>query len=249
MIQDTISKKDSVLSESSKKMIEVGVFYGRKKSKTNPKMRKFVYGSHNGFNIIDIQKTEEMLEEALKFIKEKAKNNSLFLFVGTEPSAEDEIISIAKGFDMPYVVDRWIGGTITNFSIISKRVEFLKSTREALNSGSLGGYTKKERLDMEKDIAKLEKLMGGLENLSKVPDVLIVINPVSHLSAVREANKSNIPVVALANIDADPDMLSYCVPGNDKAKNSIAWFLENIKAAIEEGIKERANVAHEPVSK
>lgn len=249
MTQNTISKKDSVLSESSAKMIEAGVFYGRKKSKTNPKMRKFVYGSHNGFNIIDIQKTEEMLIEALKFVKEKAKNNGLFLFVGTEPSAENEIISIAKEFNMPYVVNRWIGGTITNFPIISKRVEFLKNTREALNSGSLSGYTKKERLDIEKEIAKLEELMGGLENLSKEPDILIVINPVSHLSAVAEANKNKIPVVALANIDADPDMISYCVPGNDKAKNSIVWFLENIKVAINEGIKERENVAQEPVVK
>ena len=236
--------------EASREMIDAGVFYGRKKSKTNPKMRQFIFGNRNGVDIIDLQKTTEMLEKALEFIKEKAKNNALILFVGTEPAAEAPILAIAKEFEMPYVTVRWIGGTVTNFNIISKRVEHLKDVRNNLASGALDKYTKKERLEMDKEVHRLEQLMGGLENLSHEPDVMVIVNPVVHSSAVREAKRKNVPIVALANMDADPDDIDYCVPGNDKAKTSITWFLKNIETAIKEGISKRStSPAKAPVVK
>jgi small subunit ribosomal protein S2 len=220
-------------------MIEAGVFYGRKKSKTNPKMRQFVFGNRGGVDVINLQKTEEMLATAVGFIKEKARNNGLFLFVGTEPAAEAAILAIANEFGMPYVTLRWIGGTITNFKIISKRVEHLKKVRNDLATGALDKYTKKERLEMDKEVHRLEQLMGGIESMQREPDVLVVVNPVIHSAAVREAKRKKIPIVALANMDADPDDIDYCVPGNDKAKTSIVWFLKNIEAAIKEGISKR----------
>jgi len=236
--------------DASREMIEAGVFYGRKKSKTNPKMRQFVFGNRTGVDIINLQKTAEMLEKALGFIKEKTRNNALILFVGTEPAAEASILAIAKEFEMPYVTVRWVGGTITNFKIISKRVEHLKKVRSDLATGALDKYTKKERLEMEKDVHRLEQLMGGLENMQREPDILVVVNPVVHSAAIREAKRKKIPVVALANIDADPDDIDYCVPGNDKAKTSIIWSLKNIETAIREGISKRGtpDVEETPVS-
>jgi small subunit ribosomal protein S2 len=213
-------------------------------------MRQFVFGNRTGVDIINLQKTAEMLEKALGFIKEKTRNNALILFVGTEPAAEASILAIAKEFEMPYVTVRWVGGTITNFKIISKRVEHLKKVRSDLATGALDKYTKKERLEMEKDVHRLEQLMGGLENMQREPDILVVVNPVVHSAAIREAKRKKIPVVALANIDADPDDIDYCVPGNDKAKTSIIWFLKNIETAIREGISKRGtpDVEETPVS-
>lgn len=239
------NKSATYPGDASNEMIEAGVFYGRKKSKTNPKMRQFVFGNRNGVDIINLQKTEETLREALEFIREKIKNNGLILFVGTEPAAEAPILAIAKEFEMPYVTLRWIGGTITNFKIISKRVEYLKKVRNDLATGTLDKYTKKERLEMEKEVRRLEQLMGGIENMQHEPDAVVVINPVLHSAAVREAKRKKIPIVALANMDADPDDIDYCVPGNDKAKSSIAWFLKNIGTAIGEGIKKRNAMAVE----
>jgi small subunit ribosomal protein S2 len=251
MANDTTMAEENNASlypgDASREMIEAGVFYGRKKSKTNPKMRQFIFGNRNGVDIINLQKTEEILKEALEFIKEKIKNNGLILFVGTEPAAEAPILAIANEFGMPYATVRWIGGTITNFKIISKRVEHLKKVRTDLATGALDKYTKKERLEMDKEVHRLEQLMGGLENLLREPDVLVVVNPVIHSAAVREAKRKKIPIVALANMDADPDGIDYCVPGNDKATSSISWFLKNIAVAIREGISKRvAPVAEAP---
>ncbi len=231
--------------EASRAMIDAGVFYGRKKSKTNPKMRQFVFMNRGGIDVINLQKTAELLDEASKFVKEKARNNGTFLFVGTESAAEASVLAIAKEFGMPYVTLRWVGGAITNFKVISKRIEHLKKTRIDLATGALDKYTKKERLDMEKEVKRLEELMGGLEEMQREPDVLVVVNPVVHNAAVREAKRKNIPIVALANMDADPDIIDYLVPGNDKAKSSIAWFLQNIEKAIKDGIAMRAAPAAE----
>jgi small subunit ribosomal protein S2 len=234
-------------AEGSREMMDAGVFYGRKKSKTNPKMRPFVLANRGGIEIINLQKTEEMMDAAAAFIKERVRNNGLVLLVGTEPAAEASLTALAKKFDMPYVTTRWVGGAITNFKIISKRVEHLKQLRTDLASGALvSKYTKKERLEMEREMNRLEELMGGLEKMTKEPDVVVLIDPMLHHTAVSEANTKKIPVVALSNVDADPDKITYVVPGNDKARTSIEWFLERVGKAYEEGIKMRAVVAPAP---
>jgi len=228
-------------AEGSREMMDAGVFYGRKKSKTNPKMRPFVLGNRGGIEIINLQKTEEMMDAAAAFIKEKARNNGLMLLVGTEPAAEASVTALAKRLGIPYVTTRWVGGAITNFKIINKRIEHLKQLRTDLASGALvSKYTKKERLDMEKEMKRLEELMGGLELMTKEPDVVVLIDPILHHTALSEANTKKIPVVALANVDADPDKIAYLVPGNDKAKKSIEWFIERVGKAYEEGVKLRA---------
>jgi small subunit ribosomal protein S2 len=230
-------------SEMSREMIEAGVFYGRKKSKTNPKMRQFVIANRGGIEVINLEKTEEALTEAAAFVTEKIRNGGIALFVATEPAAEMSVIAIAKKFGMPYVSNRWIGGSLTNFKIIAARVEHLKKIRADLASGALDKYTKKERVEIDREIQRLESLMGGLETMAKEPDLLIMIDPELHTTAVREARIKKIPIVALANIDADPDLISYLVPGNDKAKKSIEWFLMKMEKAIEDGIKMRVAAA------
>jgi len=228
-------------AEGSREMMDAGVFYGRKKSKTNPKMRPFVLANRGGIEIINLQKTEELMDEAAAFIKEKARNNGLVLLVGTEPAAEVSVKALAKKLGIPYVTTRWVGGAITNFKIINKRVEHLKTLRTDLASGALvSKYTKKERLEMEREMNRLEELMGGLEAMTKEPDLVVIIDPILHHTALSEANTKKISVVALANVDADPDKISYIVPGNDKARKSIEWFLERVGKAYEEGVKLRA---------
>jgi small subunit ribosomal protein S2 len=232
-------------SEGAREMMDAGVFYGRKKSKTNPKMRSFVSENRGGIEIINLIKTEEYMATAAAFIKEKVRNNALILLVGTEPAAEASVKAMAIKLGIPYVTTRWVGGAITNFTIISKRVEHLKKLRTDLASGALNKYTKKERLEMEREMNRLEDLMGGLELMTKQPDVVIIIDTILHHTALAEAIVKKIPVVALANVDANPDKIDYVVPGNDKAKKSIEWFLKNIERAIESGVAARV-VAPKP---
>jgi small subunit ribosomal protein S2 len=211
-------------AEASREMMDAGVFYGRKKSKTNPKMKQFVIANRGGIEIINLQKTEEAMTVASAFVTEKVGKNGMVLFVATIPAAEATIMGLAKKFEFPYVTGRWVGGTLTNFKNIAKRVEYMKKLRTDFAAHALDKYTKKERLEMEREMNRLQELVGGLE-------------------AMREAIVKKIPVVALANVDANPDAIDYLVPGNDKAKLSIEWFLGKIEAAIEEGMKARVAAA------
>ncbi len=236
-------------AEASREMIEAGVFYGRKKSKTNPKMRQFVLSNRGGIEIINLQKTVDALEKAAAFVTEKVRNNGLVLIVATEPPAEAAVLELAKKYKMPYVTSRWVGGAITNFGIISKRVEHMKKLRGDLASGALDKYTKKERVEIEREIKRLEDLMGGLEEMPREPDLVIMIDPALHHTALAEARRKKIPIVAFANVDADPDLIDQLVPGNDKARKSIEWFFAKMDAAIDAGIKTRVAAPKEEAAK
>jgi small subunit ribosomal protein S2 len=227
--------------EASREMIDAGVFYGRNKSKTNPKMKGYVLTNRGGVEIINLAKTSGALDRATGFLKEKVKGGGLVLLVGTQPAAEEGILRLANKFGLPYVTTRWAGGIITNFKVVSKRIEYFKKLRSDLASGVLADkYTKKERLMLEKELKRLLELFGGLENLTREPDGLIVVDPNLHATAVREANKAKIPVIALANVDANPDAIDYLIPGNDKSRKSINWFLEKMESAIGEALASRA---------
>jgi len=234
--EKTIDQNTELFPEESlKEVVGAGVFYGRRKSKTNPKMKPFVLANRGGIEIINLYKTLEDLARVLEFVREKAKGGGMILFVGTQPAAYEKIGEIAKEFGFPFVINRWLGGTLTNFSIISKRVEYLKKLRHDSETGGLEKYTKKERGILDSKMRKLEELLGGLENLTRLPDVILVIDPEVHKTAIREAKRMKIPVVAFANIDCDPDDLDYFVVGNSKAKKSVDWFLDKTVEAIKEG--------------
>lgn len=234
--EKTIDQNTELFPEESlKEVVGAGVFYGRRKSKTNPKMKQFVLANRGGIEIINLYKTLEDLTRALEFIKEKAKGGGMILLLGTQPAAYEKIDELAKEFSFPFVVNRWLGGTLTNYKIISKRVEYLKKLRHDSQTGGLEKYTKKEKGILESKMKKLEVLLGGLENMIRLPDVVLVVDPEVHKTAIREAQRVKIPIVAFANIDCNPDVLDYFVVGNSKAKKSVDWFLDKVAVAIREG--------------
>ena len=220
--------------EEFKEMVEAGVFYGRKKSKTHPRMKSYVLTNRGGLEIINLHKAKEGLERVVSFVKEKAGMGGLALLVGTQPAAIG-IEQVAKKYGFPYVVKRWLGGTLTNFKIISKRVEYFKKLKSNMASGGFDKYTKKERVKIDGEIRRLEELMGGLDSLDRLPDFVVIIDPSIHRTAVREANRSKIPIVTLADINSDPVGLDYFVVGNNKSRKSVQWFLEKIDEAVGEG--------------
>ena len=237
--------KELFPDEAFREMVEAGVFYGRKKNRVNPKMRPYILTRRGDIEIINLTKTAYGLDRAAAFLREKTKENAMVLLVATQPHAE-EIKNLAIEFNFPYVVKRWIGGTLTNFKIISLRVEHFKKLKSDLASGVFGSYTKKERARVETEIKKLEELIGGLENMSRRPDLVLIIDSHPHETAVREARRLRIPIVAFSNIDSDPDQVDYLVPGNASSRKSVNWFLGKVREAIKEG--EQARLTSVPLA-
>ncbi len=229
-----IKPEDLYPDEGFKEMVEAGVFYGRKKSRTNPKMRPYILTNRNGIEIVNLAKTVEVLDEACAFLRDQARNGKLIFFVATQPAAES-VAKLANDYSYPLVTRRWLGGTLTNFKIISKRIEYFKTLRANLGTSAFEKYTKKERLMFEKELARLTELMGGLEHLIDRPAVLVVVDPNLHTTAMNEARLLKIPVIAFMNTDSDPDLAQFPVVGNNKARMSITWFIEKLRAAIAEG--------------
>lgn len=231
-------------------MVEAGVFIGRAKMKTHPRMRPFILTTRNNVEVINLGKTLEKAEEAMEFIKSKIAVKAPLLLVGTQPAAEEGLLKLGGEFTLPFVTVRWLGGTLTNYKVISKRLEYYKKLKIDWKAGAFQQkYTKKEQLGIQRELNKLDELMSGLENMTVRPEVLIVVDPVAHKAAVREARKLGIPVVAYANTDTDPDDVEYLVPGNTKARLSVNWFLEKISEAIREGQKESQKLALAAVEK
>ncbi len=208
-------------------MIKAAVMYGHKKTRTNPKFKPFIFATRNGIEIINLNLTLQKLEEAVTFLKEKIKEKAAVLVVATQPSAEESVAKFTKEFNFSYVQGRWIGGLLTNFKIISGRIEYFKKLKADFENGEFEKYTKKERLKISKNIQKMNELFGGLENLTKKPDIIFMIDPSikGHRTAVREANRCGIPIVAILDSDDDPTFISYPIPANDHAKVSIDWMI------------------------
>lgn len=239
MAEETLAKQDELYSdENYREMIDAGIFYGRKKSKTHPRMKPMVLGNRNGLEIINLTKTKEMLDSALEIVKDKAKKGGAVLFVATQPAAEG-VTEIAKEFNFPVVSKRWLGGTLTNHKIIQGRIEYYKKLKSDIAKGALERYTKRERVGMEKEMHRLEDIFSGLENFASLPALVVVMDSNLHLTAVREARHLRIPVVAFVNTDSDPDLVDHPVLGNNKARAGISWFLGKVAGAVREGISAR----------
>lgn len=226
-------------------MVKAGLLYGRKKSRTHPHMKPFIFATRNGMEILDLPKTSQQLDKAGEFLKEVAKKDGLVLVAGTKPAAQDLVESFAKKFGYAFVTKRWLGGTLTNFkTTLSKRIQFYMNLKADKASGKLEKYTKKEQVDFAKQIAKMDQFFLGLERLTKLPEALLVINVADHMTAVREARRMGIPVVAILNTDTDPELVEYPIPANDNSRASIAWILDKLSAKIEEGRREAPPVAN-----
>jgi len=213
-------------------MLKAGMHFGRKKTVFNPKMKKYVFTIKEGICIIDLFKTQIEIKTVAEYLKKSLDNNGLVLFVGITKQSGDSFKELAQSLNMPYVVERWLGGTLTNFKIISGRVKKLEEMERQLKAGELEKYTKKERLMFERELKKMENRFGGLRKLVKMPDVVFVSSLKESALPVHEAKRMNIPVIAIANTDADPNDASHAIPANDRSKKSIDLIIESIKKEL-----------------
>ena len=218
-----------------KAMLEAGVHFGHQTSRWNPKMGRFIFGERNGVHILDLQKTAKELKKACAFIKEESKKGAKFLFVGTKKQAQEAIQAEAARCGAFCIHEKWLGGTLTNFQTVKKSIERLNELEKWEASGVFKAISKKEASRLTKEMNRLQKLLGGIRDMKVLPDVVFVIDPVDTAGAVRESHALGIPVVAVCDTNADPDMISVPIPGNDDAARSIKLFCSAIADSILEG--------------
>ncbi|BCU82078.1 30S ribosomal protein S2 [Polycladomyces abyssicola] len=220
---------------SMKQLLEAGVHFGHQTRRWNPKMAKYIFTERNGIYIIDLQKTVKMMEEAYNFVRELAAQGGNLLFVGTKKQAQDAVREEAERCGMFYVNHRWLGGTLTNFQTIRKRIERLHQLEEMEQDGTFDVLPKKEVVLLRKEKARLEKFLGGIKQMKKLPDAVFIIDPRKERIAVAEARKLNIPIVAIVDTNCDPDEVDYVIPGNDDAIRAVRLFTSKMADAVLEG--------------
>ncbi|ACM19881.1 ribosomal protein S2 [Geotalea daltonii FRC-32] len=218
-----------------KELLEAGVHFGHQTKRWNPKMKPYIFGARNGIYIIDLQKTVRLFKSAYNFVFEAAQAGETMLFVGTKKQAQDSVAEEAQRCGMFFVNDRWLGGMLTNFSTVKQSIERLKRIDAMFADGTIEAYTKKEALQMEKERVKLEKTLGGIKGMNKLPGLLFVIDPKNEEIAVSEAKKLGIPVVAIVDTNCDPDNIDYVIPGNDDAIRAIRLLTSKVADAMIEG--------------
>lgn len=225
-------EKSSKLSPEVEEMMKAGLHFGHKTSKTHPRMKQYISGVRNTIHMIDLEKSKEKLNEALEILKEWRAEGKVILFVGTRIQMRSMISDLATELDSPYVINRWIGGTLTNFDGISKRLEHFLSLEKQKKEGELEKYTKKERLEIDKQLETLEMKFGGIKDLKKLPDAMFIIDVDENDIAIREAKMVGMPIVAIADTNIDPQLVNYAIPANDDAVSSVHYILEKIKSAL-----------------
>ena len=204
-----------------KQLLEAGVHFGHETKRCNPKMKRYIFAERNGIFIIDLQKTLVESEKAFDFLRDVAGRGGTILFVGAKKQAQEILAAEAKRSGMPFINERWLGGLLTNFKTMRTRVERLKDLEAMFGDESILRFSKKEQIDLGKELSRLQRYLGGIKEMTRLPDALFIIDPTKEAIAVKEANKLGIPVVGLADTDSDPDVLDYIIPGNDDAIRSI----------------------------
>ena len=223
------------VSINMKELLEAGVHFGHQTRRWNPKMKPYIFGARNGIHIIDLQKTVSLFATANDFLVNTVADGYSLLYVGTKKQAHESIVEESERCGMFYVVNRWLGGTLTNFQTIRKSVGRLKELESMKNDGTLNRYTKKEALKMEKELVKLEKALGGIKDMDELPGAVFIVDPKKENIAVKEARKLGIPVIAIADTNCDPDEIDYIIPGNDDAIRAIRLICSKIADACIEG--------------
>jgi small subunit ribosomal protein S2 len=216
-----------------KELLEAGVHFGHQTRRWNPRMRRFIFGEREGIHIIDLLQTEELLKQATDFVTEVAAKGGVILFVGTKKQARDSIEQWAERCEMPYVNRRWLGGLLTNFNTIRKRIQRLHELRELQEGGRLDLLPTKERMSMEAELRKLEYNLGGVADMQRLPDAVVIIDLKTEEIALREAERLEIPIVGLVDTNCDPGPVSYVIPGNDDAIRSCELVIGTLGEAIE----------------
>ena len=217
---------------NTEEMAQAGLYFGHKTSKIHPRMKPYLFGARNGVHLIDLEKTAEKLKEALKFIQKLISEGKTLIFVGTKIQVKDLVKNTAEECGLPYVTERWLGGTFTNFDIIKKRIEYFKDLENKKKEGELEKYTKKERAQIDKELAALQVKFGGIKTLSQLPDAIFVLDIKKDDLAIREAMAKGIKVVGISDTNTDPALADYPIPGNDDAVSSVKYILDKVKDVI-----------------
>lgn len=215
-----------------KEMMDTGMHFGHKKERSYPKARKFVYTIREGINVIDLGKTQEMLEKALKFLIEVSAQDGTILFVGTKRQAKDLIVEAGKVTGMPYINFRWLGGTLTNFETIQKNIKKLNELEDFIQSEDFEKLTKKEKMKINEKIEKLRRMIEGIRHLKDLPDCLFIVDTAAENIAVKEARMMGIPIVGVSDTDANPNLIDYPIPANDDSVKSIKMILDLVVEVI-----------------
>jgi len=218
-----------------RQLLEAGVHFGHQTRRWNPKMKRFIHGERNGIYLIDLRQTLDRLETAYEFTRDLVADGGVILFVGTKKQAQDSIESYAEKCGMPYINQRWLGGMLTNFQTISKRVQKMKEFQRMRDSGEFDAMPKKEALLKSRELEKLERNLYGMRNLDRLPDAVFILDTKKEDIAVTEANKLGLPIIAVVDTNCDPDVIKYVIPGNDDAIRSGNLMCRVIADAVEEG--------------
>lgn len=222
-----------------KALLEAGVHFGHQTRRWNPKMRKFIFSERGGIHIIDLQQTVERLEAACNFVRDIVANGGTILFVGTKRQAQETIESEAKRCGMPYVTTRWLGGTLTNFNTIQGRIDYLVRLEDARARGELDHLSKKERLQKEEEIQRLNRYLAGIKEMTSLPSAVFIVDTTKENIAVAEAVRMGIPIIALVDTNCDPDVIDYPIPSNDDAIRAIKLIASRIADSVLEGLTAR----------
>ena len=220
---------------SMKQLLEAGVHFGHQTRRWNPKMKPYIYTERNGIYIIDLQKTVKKLEEAYDFVRDTAANGGTILFVGTKKQAQEAMKEEAERVGMYFVNARWLGGMLTNFKTMRTRIDRLNQLKRMQEDGTFDLLPKKEVIKHLGEMAKLEKYLGGVKEMNKIPSALFIVDPRKERNAIAEAHKLNIPIVAIVDTNCDPDEIDYVIPGNDDAIRAIRLIAATMANAVQEG--------------
>ena len=222
-------------------LFKAGVHFGHQVSRWHPKMKPFIFTQKNGVHIINLEITEEKIKTAHEFIKKIIANGGMVLFVSTKKQAQPIIVKYAKEVGMPYVTERWLGGTFTNFAEVRRLVQYYITLKQRKESGDLASkYTKKEQLKFAKEMEKLQRVVSGIVDLKKLPEAIFVVDIKTDTTTINEAHKKEIPIVAICDSNVNPDMITYPIPGNDDGIKSIELITSYIASAVKEGLEERS---------
>jgi small subunit ribosomal protein S2 len=225
------------LELSIPEMLKAGLHFGHKSSRWNPKMREYVFGTKNNIHIIDLEKTQAMFQSALDFLKNVVENGGKVLFVGTKPQARQLTEDVAELLEMPYVKNRWLGGTFTNFGEIKRRIKYLNDQENLAQGDQIKKYTKYEQSRIKKEIARMNEKMGGIKKMDKLPQAIFVVDIKENALAVKEAQSAGIPTVAITDTNTDPTLVDYAIPANDDALSSLRYIFGILAKNIQEAKK------------
>jgi small subunit ribosomal protein S2 len=218
-----------------KQLLEAGVHFGHQTRRWNPKMRRFIFGERNGIYIIDLNQTLQRIDTAYSFVRDLVADGGNILFVGTKKQTQDPVAQYASKVGMPYINERWLGGMLTNFATISARVKKMQEYERMRSAGDFDAMPKKEALILSRELEKLERNLGGIRNMGRLPEAIFVIDTKKEHIAVTEANKLGLPIVAVVDTNCDPDLIQYVIPGNDDAIRAGTLMCRIIADAVEEG--------------